>query len=70
MVSVKSFSLRRERNTVRLELMCSSSKFKEKMINLNIPVAQARSLLREMEKMLEGTSGENFSVEKRPRYIG
>lgn len=70
MVAVKSFSLRRERNIVRLELMCASSKFREKMIHVDIPVPQARSLVRELGKAVESGTSEEYLGKGNPSYIG
>lgn len=67
MVMVKSFSIRRERDMLRLELMCSSSKFKEKMIKLDIPVVQTKSLIRELQKAAKRRDEE---IKDDVKYIG
>ncbi|UCG95187.1 MAG: hypothetical protein JSV92_04040 [archaeon] len=71
MVTVKSFSIRRERNEIRLNLTCASSKFKEKIIHVDIPLPQVRSLVRDLEKAMESETGEELSGEDQSaRYIG
>lgn len=65
MVSVKNFSIRKERGALRLSLICSSAKFREKIIHLEIPVPQAKELMNGLEKALE-----KGSYEAEASYIG
>lgn len=51
---------------LRLELLCSSSKFKEKMIRLDVPVVQTKSLIRELQKAVRRKEENVEDV----RYIG
>lgn len=67
MVTVKNFSIKRHRDMMRLEFMCSSSKFKEKIIKFDMPVAQTKSLIRELQKVAKRRDEE---IRDDIKYIG
>ena len=65
MVTIKNFSIKRKRDVFCLELICSSSKLKEKIIALNITPAMAKSIVRELQKAIEKRENEEDV-----KYIG
>ena len=67
MVTVKNFSIKKCRDRLRLEFMCSSSKFKEKIIKFDMPAAQIKSLIRELQKAAKRRDEE---IKDDVKYIG
>lgn len=66
MVLVKNFSIRKERGILRLSMVCSSAKFREKVVHLDIPMPQARALISGLERAIE----KGYAEGNEASYIG